>query len=444
VHLYVDKGRYWYSLKATVSRLARERAEQLKETPETKAEIVRLLRAEKEKGEFGGIHVYADKDDQVDESFDARLVLIGPDWNHSRKKTDSSALKIAEQILTMRGNSPRIHRNTLVFLAADAKALGDLDEAVRHYLAWKSIRDEAEKEALDLSKFAKAQAKTKTEEYERACKVRLMETWAWGLVPTQPDPMTPGIVWEEVSVSGGDALAPKLSRKLVDQENLLPVLGAPRLKMELDRYLWKSDPHVNLKQVADCFSTYLYLPRLTRRDVLVKAVQNAFAGTLLCEFFAYASGYDDASKRYSGLQTTRLNTSIQIDGSSLLVKPEPAMAQVEADKPKPTEPAETTQGGILNDGPTPAGGGVPPPVVQAPAPKTIYYGSKSLTPTRASLDFSDIQKEIIQHFVSKLGVEVEVSVEITAKYPSGFDQNIIRTVSENAAVLKLDESGFSS
>jgi hypothetical protein len=60
------------------------------------------------------------------------------------------------------------------------------------------------------------------------------------------------------------------------------------------------------------------------------------------------------------------------------------------------------------------------------------------------LDFSDIQKEIIQHFVSKLGVEVEVSVEITAKYPSGFDQNIIRTVSENAAVLKLDESGFSS
>jgi hypothetical protein len=178
--------------------------------------------------------------------------------------------------------------------------------------------------------------------------------------------------------------------------------------------------------------------------VLVKAVQNAFAGTLLCEFFAYASGYDEASKRYSGLQTTRLNTSIQIDGSSLLVKPELAMAQVEADKPKPTEPAETTQGGILNDEPTPAGGGVSPPVVQAPAPKTIYYGSKSLTPTRASLDFSDIQKEIIQHFVSKLGVEVEVSVEITAKYPSGFDQNIIRTVSENAAVLKLDESGFSS
>jgi predicted AAA+ superfamily ATPase len=444
VHLYVDKGRYWYSLKATVSRLARERAEQLKDTPETKAEIVRLLRAEKQKGEFAGIHVYADKDDQVDESFDSRLVLIGPDWNHSRKKTDSSALKIAEQILTMRGNSPRIHRNTLVFLAADAKALGDLDEAIRHYLAWKSIRDEAEKEALDLSKFAKAQAKTKTEEYERACKVRLMETWSWGLVPTQPDPMKPGIVWEEVSISGGDALAPKLSQKLKSQENLLPVLGAPRLKMELDRYLWKSEPHVNLKHVADCFSTYLYLPRLTNRSVLIKAIQNAFAGTLLCELFAYASGYDEGTKRYSGLQTTHLHTSIEIDGSSLLVKPEIAMLQVEADKPKspidktPDQETESTSGNIVRSSVLNESS----PATSAPKPKTTYFGSKKLTPTKAGLEFSDIQQEIIQHFTSKLGVEVEVTVEINAKFPEGFDQALVRIVSENSAVLKLDQSGF--
>jgi predicted AAA+ superfamily ATPase len=446
VHLYVDKARYWYSLKATVSRLARERAEQFKGAPETKAEIVRLLRLEREKGEFSGLHVYADSDDQVDESFDTRLVLIGPEWTHSRKKTESTALKIADEILTKRGNSPRIYRNTLVFLAADARGLAELETTVQNYLAWKSIRDEAEKDALDLSNFAKGQARTKTEEYERACKVKLAETWSWALVPSQHDPMKAGIEWEEASVTGSTSLAPKVSRKLVEQENVLPVLGAPRLKMELDKILWKSDPHVNLKHVADCFATYLYLPRLTRRDVLLKAVESGFADSMICEYFGYASSFDGSQKRYAGLQTTRLATRVQIDGSSALVKPEVAAAQAEADKAKesgttvtPVQPGAGTSSTSPHGVVTPGGGGT----VQ-PARKTTYFGSKSLTPTTAGLQFSDIQKEIVQHLVSKLGVEVTVTVEITARFPEGFDQSLIRTVSENAAALKLDQSGFSS
>jgi ribosomal protein L10 len=37
--------------------------------------------------------------------------------------------------LETRGNTPRLYRNTLVFLAADKTRLQDLDEAVRTYLA---------------------------------------------------------------------------------------------------------------------------------------------------------------------------------------------------------------------------------------------------------------------------------------------------------------------
>ncbi len=38
-----------------------------------------------------------------------------------------------------RGTSPRLHRNTLVFLAADERELESLLEAVADFLAWKSI-----------------------------------------------------------------------------------------------------------------------------------------------------------------------------------------------------------------------------------------------------------------------------------------------------------------
>lgn len=447
VHLYVDQGRYWYSLRATVARLARERADQLKGSPEARAEIVRMLRLEREKGDFAGIHVCADRDDQVDESFDTRLVLLGPDWVHTRRNLESSAVKAAEQILTMRGNSPRIHRNTLVFLAADANRLSELDDAVRHFMAWKSIRDEADNDALDLSNFAKGQARTKTDEYERACKTRLMESWSWILVPTQPEPTKAGIVWDDHAAGGGDALAPKVSQKLVGQENLLPTLGPSRLKMELDRHLWKDTPHVGLKHVADCFSTYLYLPRLTRREVLLKAVQNAFAGTLLCEYFGYATSFEAEHGRYAGLQTNRLTTSVQADGLSVLVKPAVATAQVEADQAKEREGAKIREE-ISKTPEGPEGGGVgavvnpPPSEPPSERPKTLYFGSKNLNPSRAAIEFRDIQEEIIKHFSAKYGVEVTVTLEINAKYPAGFDAGLIRTVNENANVLKLDESGF--
>ena len=63
------------------------------------------------------------------------------------KEPGSAAEAAAKAILESRGNTPRLYRNTLVFLAADKTRLQDLDEAVRRYLAWESIL--AEKDALE-------------------------------------------------------------------------------------------------------------------------------------------------------------------------------------------------------------------------------------------------------------------------------------------------------
>jgi hypothetical protein len=57
---------------------------------------------------------------------------------------------VAKAIFETRGNTPRIYRNTIVFLAADKTRLQDLDEAARKFLAWESIVAEADK--LDLTR----------------------------------------------------------------------------------------------------------------------------------------------------------------------------------------------------------------------------------------------------------------------------------------------------
>ena len=111
------------------------------------------------------------------------------------------------------------------------------------------------------------------------------------------------VEWQAIRLSGQEALAVRASKKLRNDELLLPGLGASRLRMEMDRVpLWRGD-HVAIKQLVDDFGRYLYLPRLKDSSVLLGAVRDGF-GLLTWEqdSFAYAESYDEAAKRYRGLR----------------------------------------------------------------------------------------------------------------------------------------------
>ncbi len=139
-YLYQDGPHYWYSTQPTVTKLAEDRAEQLKRDPDKVVHELeqRLRRDLVHKGDFNRIHPMPQTGADVPDDLDARLVVLGV--NHPYSKEGGSAAEIAAKaILESRGNTPRLYRNTLVFLAADKTRLQDLDEAARRYLAWKSI-----------------------------------------------------------------------------------------------------------------------------------------------------------------------------------------------------------------------------------------------------------------------------------------------------------------
>ena len=102
---------------------------------------------------------------------------------HLSKNMDSPAIKAAAECLNNRGTSPRLKRNTLVFLAADRARLEDLKKAVRDYLAWQSI--ERDSESLNLDAFQRNQAKTKHEEANATVAQRIPETYFWLLVASE-------------------------------------------------------------------------------------------------------------------------------------------------------------------------------------------------------------------------------------------------------------------
>ena len=56
-YLYLDKGRYWFDTKPTITKTAAQRAAQLSRDDDVLPEIVRRLRAMRERGDFAGLHV---------------------------------------------------------------------------------------------------------------------------------------------------------------------------------------------------------------------------------------------------------------------------------------------------------------------------------------------------------------------------------------------------
>lgn len=145
-YLYQDGARYWFSTQPTVTKIAEDRAEQLLREPEkVEKEIESRVRADVRKaGDFARVHPFPQSSQDIGDDVDARLVVLRVDQSYS-KEPANAALAAAKSILETRGNSPRLFQNTLAFLAIDQVRLQDLDEAVRRYLAWKSIVADAER-----------------------------------------------------------------------------------------------------------------------------------------------------------------------------------------------------------------------------------------------------------------------------------------------------------
>ena len=186
--LHGDLGRYWYSMSASLNRTAADRASQLEE-PLVVVEIDRALTAYMnglgDRGHFDAVQVAPEGSAEVpDEPGGVRIVVL--DVGHPHTGRDGSdAMLEAKDILLQRGNTPRVYRNTLVFLAPDNRQLDNLKEAMRASLAWGGIVRDAETGRLDLKTSDIALAKDKSKEAQGTVLTRLKETWCYLIYPYQ-------------------------------------------------------------------------------------------------------------------------------------------------------------------------------------------------------------------------------------------------------------------
>ena len=441
-YLYQDGPRYWYSTQPTVTKLAEDRAEQLKRNPDKVVqELSSRLRSDlRNTGDFNRVHPLPQSGQDVPDDLDGRLVVLGIDTPYSKEKRSPAEIA-AQDILESRGSAPRIYRNTLVFLAADKTRLQDLDEAVRRYLAWESIL--GEREQLDLSPHQVKQAEIQKEAASSAVTARLPETYQWLLVPVQARPDT-SMEWQAMRLSGQNLLAARASKKLKGDELLVTGFAPTRLRMELDRVpLWRGD-HVSIKQIVEDFARYLYLPRISESAVLLNAIRDGI-GLLIWEqdAYAFADSFDDEAKRYRGLRGGQVVSLPDANAPGLLVQSDIARRQLDAESAQSTSGGKDAGAGTGGESTGPGRGSGPGEGPSDPAPQpTRFHGTATLDAERVGRDASRIADEVIAHLSGLVGAKVTVTLEIEAEVPAGAPDHVVRTVTENSRTLKFTSQGF--
>jgi hypothetical protein len=434
--MHSDLGRYWYSMSASLNRLAADRAGQLEDAlilVTIDQELTKYINGIADRGHFDAVQVAPASSAEVpDEAGGVRAVVLSVSHPHTGRDGSDAQIE-AKDILMQRGSTPRVYRNTLVFLSAEARQLDGLKDAVRSAIAWESIVKDDKR--LDLKKSDIALAEAKLSEAKDTMKTRLRESWCYLVYPHQEDAQS-DVEWSSSKIPAQDGLLSRASKKLASDEGLMPELGPTRLDRDLQRYLWNGKPHLPLRDLWEYLNRYTYLPRLKDQTVLVKAVQAAVSG-MLPGPFAYAEKWDESSESYLGLLIDKATSPhIIVDRDSIIIKPDVAQAH----RPVPAKPGEpATEGGTPGGEADPTTDEGKKTAKTEPDDKetlpTRFVGTVMISPDRPARDIHQIVEAIVEQLTTIPGSEVTLKLEIEAEVASGLDRSKVRTLMENAATL---------
>ena len=463
-YLYGEKDSYWFDTRPNLRREMESRKANLKDADDVLPLLrERVGRVFAKNSHFAGIHVFTPSADVPDDfGLGPRLVLLPPSAGY-RRNDEGTAIHAATEVLEKRGDAPRLKRNRLIFLAPDGDAVQRLRDSARTWLAWKSIVDDVQHRRMDLGTYQADQAKRALETAEDSLKQLVRETYRWLMVPTEE--MQRGklvLRWEAVAVSpSAPSLVDEIENKLKEEEWVVYAWSPVHLNRLLNQWYFKEGrTDVPALKVWQDSCQYLYLPRLLSSDVFVQAVT---AGCATADGFAFASAKE--GERWLGFVFGQ-PALVTLDADALLVSHPAAVAEQQRVQQEAqtqaaaraaamaTHATATQQGGTSAwdhaTGLARPGHTTPTATTWVPVGATVaaaalpkrFFGTVTLDADTATLDFSTLVNEVIQHFSSQAGVKVSITVEIEAHSDGGFEAGTQRTVKENCGVLRFNSADF--
>ncbi len=313
-----------------------------------------------------------------------RLAVLSPALpHHPAGDGTSPALACATELLRARVRHP----NTLLFLAADADGAAAAAAAARRLLGWVALRQELGRRPRSAQDARRL--RTALGEGEQRLTRRLEAAYGWLLTPLDGEGGAPA--WDVVRLSGEGDPVERAVRRLVADGVVHADWSPAELRLQLERWFWRGQPHAALDTVWRAMTRYLYLPRLAGMGVLLRAVTEGVAQGL----FAYADGVGPDG-HYLGLRTGPGEWCPRLDG--LLLRPEVASA----------DPA----GRPWTPGAAPAPGAPPTPRAQAGETAVGVRVTLPLDPRALGREAARAAASLVEPLRSLAGVETNVSLQL--------------------------------
>ena len=431
-----DGDRYWIDTSPNLNRTADDYKESyLRKNDDLIFEINTIIQKEgKKRGNFYGIHSGQINHNEIPDIQDTRLVILAAQFSHRRGIDNSNAIDWIKKCLRNKGNMPRQYLNSLIFLAPDERNLDSLLSAVAEKRAWQRVKDE--RLLLNLTANQENQANLRIEQAKNTIDMRIPETWSHILVPTQLDPGISELIFKEKQISSNkDSLSERVFEKCLQEEFIYEKIGARIIKEKLDNYLWKGRDHILVSDLIDWCSKYIYLPRISSKEVIFNSLINPNAAMSGEITFYLAEGFDEISGKYEGLRPQQMSTYMP-SLNSYVVKNEIAKAHQEdyISNPNKSLIKDVPNNSVDINGTENLSNDTNPKIRK----QTNFHGSLKLDPKSASLDLSKFMNSVMSHLQALPGSEVDITLDIHVKNENGIDKQTSRIVLENSKSLKVD------
>ncbi len=428
-YLYSSEGRYYFHAEENLNKVATDRAAALSGRDLNDHIVAQLQEAV---GRRSDVIVCPSDSKAVPDADAVRLVLLLPDMSlPSRASENDAAEPEVQRILQYCGDSPRVRRNTLLFLAAKKDEIRDLNNRVKTFLAWHSIVN-GERRIENLAGDRLKQAQSSLRAAEAEVRTALVGAYRWAIAPVQDDPQKAEyrLAVSQIDATDGEIINNAFA-KFIGDEALVEHISPSALATMLKQCVWNNpnhQDHISIDVLWDMMTSYVYMHRLRSRAVLQHCIEQGVPGGA----FGYAESYD--ADQYQGLRFRE-----PISGSSsnagdrsttLLVNPEMAELVVE-EKATPEERPEQES--------PPAGTPQPPRPEPPSTPRgpTRIIASKTTANDVSLDDINQLREEIIRTLRDGGGT-VTVTITIAADKADGFSESTARAVRENSVQLGLN------
>lgn len=439
-----DTTRFWFDTRANLRREMEDRKNRFDDRGEVRDRIRDALKKLAGGGDiFDAVHVFTPHADIPDDGA-LRLVFLPPENPYSTQEANGVSAAVLE-IVRANGPKPRYRGNRLVFVAPDQGSLMRLRDCVRTALAWRSILDDIEEKRLNIDQLQEEQANRALAAAEGAVPRAARDCFKWLLAPVMASATDREATVEVHELNTDGPYLAEIAHVCKDNGVVVTTWSPIHLRNKLRELYWKDGiVAVRAAAVWEDMQSYLYMDRLAQRGVLEQAIVK---GAATKDFFGTA--YGQSGDRFEGFKLGDPN--VQLDDTLLLIEPAAAAAYEAAQKkpePLPTSGNEIVAqagsagssshaggavGQPLGHGTSPGDGGGS--VGPQPAKARSFFGSVDVNATTAKMKLVTIAEEIIAVLAADPNANVQVTLEISAEFPSGASDQTRRTVSENAAAL---------